>query len=60
MKKQNSKQNASTTGDFKVVIPIKYDFRRPAKIVGEKIELETYIIQSNQSESQKIIVQNIS
>ena len=56
--KHNSKQNASATRDFEVVIP-KYDFKSPAKIVGEKIEIETYIIQSNQNKHQKIIVQNL-
>ena len=52
MKKQNSKQNASATGDFYVVIP-KYDFKRPGKIFGEKTEIETYIIQSKQKIKKK-------
>ena len=54
MKKQNSKQNASTTGEFYVVIP-KYDFKRPGKIFGEKIEIETYIIQSKQKIKKNIV-----
>ena len=57
MKKQNSKQNASTTRDFQVMIP-NYDFRRPAESLRKKIEIETDIIQSNQSKNQRIIVQN--
>ena len=44
--KENSKQNSSMTGDFKVAIP-KYDFKRPGENFGGKIEIETYIIQSN-------------
>ena len=30
------------------------------KTLGKNIEIETYIIQSNQSSNQKIIVQNLS
>ena len=30
------------------------------KFLGEKIEIETYIIQSNQSKNQKIMVQNLN
>ena len=46
MKKQNSKQNVSTTVYFQVVIP-RYNFRRPAKNFRTKIENETHVIQSN-------------
>ena len=59
MKEQNSKQNASTTESFQVVIP-KYDFKRPAKIFGGKVEIKASIIQSDQSKSQNILVQNLS
>ena len=38
----------------------KYDFKTPAKMSGEKFEIQTYIIQSNQSKNQKIIVQTLS
>ena len=37
-----------------------YNFRRPAKIFRIEIEIETHIIQSNQSKDRKIIVQNLS
>ena len=37
----------------------KYDFKGPTKIFGEKIKIETYIIQSNQAKIKKIIVQNL-
>ena len=40
------------------MIPI-YSFRRLANIFGKKIEIQTYIINSNQSKHQKIIVQNL-
>ena len=59
MKKQNSKQNPSRAGDFQVLIP-KCDFRRPAEIFGEKIDIEGSIIQSNQIKNRKIIAQNLS
>ena len=37
----------------------KYDFKRPEKIWG-KNEIETYIVQLNQSKNKRIIVQNLS
>ena len=52
MKKQNSKQNASTTGDFINVVS-KYDLRGP----GGKNDVETYIIQSNRTKNKKTIEQ---
>ena len=36
---------------------LKYNFRRPAKNFRTKNEIEIYMIQSNQSKNQKIIVQ---
>ena len=53
MKKQNSKQNASTTGDFKVVIP-QYNFRGPVKKFGANFEIETHVIQYNESKNKKL------
>ena len=38
----------------------KYNFWRPAKILGQNIEIETWIVQSNQSENQKLIVKKLS
>ena len=36
------------------------NFKRPAKILGQNIESESYIIQSNQSKNRKLMVQNLS